>query len=98
MTDKNKRLSIIVFGTIIYILIFLYDYDNGQIRFNIMESSFFYTLENLIEKEVTRGPDEIFTLIIWFVLSYLYIFNLWTKRVLITNKIFDIISKFIKSV
>ena len=98
MKDKNKRLSIIVFGTIIYILIFLYDYDNGQIRFNIMESSFFYTLENLIEKEVTRGPDEIFTWIIWLVLSYLYIFNLWTKRVLITTKIFDIISKFIKSV
>ena len=64
MTDKNKRLLIIVFGIIIYILIFLYDYDSGQIRLNITESSFFYTLENLIEREVTRGPDEIFTWII----------------------------------
>ena len=98
MTDKNKKLSILITGIIIYILIFLYDYDNGQIRFNIMEASLYFNIENFIEHELTRGPDEFIAWIIWLGLSYLYLFNLWTKRSLITSKVFDLISKFIKSV
>lgn len=80
MSEKNKRLTTLFVGIIIFFITFYY-FINYEL------------LEDIIEETITRGPDEILAIITWIIFQLIYLYYLWSKRSLFTQKLFNLSSK-----